>query len=132
MPQASGADLATWDQVKITALAEEIAQAARELRDSLRRQPPPSLGQSGRRAFWALREEMQVLVSASRRLHGALADGAGQEETFSTYRRLLATARRAEREARRIDLGEPALGKIRAAAEAIRRIRPFYEAEPPL
>jgi hypothetical protein len=85
-----------------------------------------------RHAFWSLREEMQVLVSSSRRLHRALADGAGQEETFPTYRRLLNAARRAEREARRIALAEPALGRIYTTAEAIRRIRPFYEAEPPL
>ena len=131
-PPARAGELATWDQEKVTAIAEEIAQAARALRDTLRRQPPPTLGQAGKRAFWQLREEMQVLDSASRRLHRALADGAGRDETFPTYRRLLTTARRAEREARRIALGEPALGRIYAAADAIRRIRPFYEAESPL
>ena len=132
MPRANAGELATWDQGKVTAIAEEIAQAARALRDTLRRQPPPTLGQAGKRAFWSLREEMQVLDSASRRLHRALADGAGLEETYPTYRRLLTTARRAEREARRVALGEPALGRIYAAADAIRRIRPFYEAESPL
>ena len=131
-PVARAGELTPWDQAAVTAIAEEIAQAARALRDSLRRQPPPTLGQSGRRSFWALREEMQVLDSASRRLHRALADGAGLDETFPTYRRLLMTARRAEREARRIALGEPTLGRIYAAADAIRRIRPFYEAEPTL
>jgi hypothetical protein len=33
---------------------------------------------------------------------------------------------------RRVGLGEPVSGKIKETADAIRRIRPFYEAEPPL
>jgi hypothetical protein len=54
------------------------------------------------------------------------------EETFPTYQRLLSTARRAERESRRIALKEPVPTHIEAAADAIRRIRPFYEEEPSL
>jgi len=131
-PRARAGELASWDQEKVTAIAEEISQASQALRDTLRRQPSPTLGQSGRHAFWSLREEMQILVSSSRRLHRALADGAGLEETYPTYRRLLNAARRAEREARRIALAEPALGRIYTTADAIRRIRAFYEAEPPI
>lgn len=126
------AEGATWDQKKATAVAEEIVQAARALRGALRRQPPPTLGQPGRHAFWSLREEMQTLVSVSGRLHRALAEGAGRAETYPTYQRLLRTGRRAAEEERRIALGEPARGKIDATADAIRRIRPFYEDERPL
>ena len=130
---AHGADLATWDQEKVTAIAGDLSQAAQELRDALRREPTPTIGgRPGRRAFFALREEVQVLTSASRRLHSRLGEGAGLDETYPTYRRLLVTARRAERELRRLGLGEPVSGRIEATADAIRRIRPFYEAEPPL
>ncbi len=131
-PEARGAELATWDQEKVTAIAAELTQAAAALRGALQRRPPPTLGQPGKRAFFALREEMQFLVSGSRRLHNALADGADRDETYATYRRLLVTARRAAQEARRAALGEPALGKIEATADVIRRIRPFYEVAPPL
>jgi hypothetical protein len=130
---AHGAELATWDQEKVTAIAGDLAQAAQELRDALRREPTPTIGgRPGRRAFFALREEVHVLASASRRLHNALGEGAGLDETYPTYRRLLVTARRGERELRRVGLGEPVSGKIEATADAIRRIRPYYEAEPPL
>jgi hypothetical protein len=130
---AYGAELATWDQEKVTAIAGDLSQAAQELRDALRRVPAPTVGgRPGRRAFFALREEVQVLASASRRLHTALGEGAGLDETYPTYRRLLVTARRGERELRRVGLGEPVSGKIKETADAIRRIRPFYEAEPPL
>jgi Tfp pilus assembly protein PilV len=63
-PRARAGELATWNQEKVATIAEEISQTAQALRDTLRRQPPPTLGQSGRHAFWSLREEMQVLVSS--------------------------------------------------------------------
>ena len=124
--------LAEWDQAKVTALAEELATSADAIRRALRREPPANSAVAGRRAFWALREEMQVLVSASGRLHRSLAAGAGREETFPTYQRLMATARRAHREVRNVGLGEPVASKIDAAADVLRKIRPFYEPEPPL
>ena len=125
-------ELTAWDQAAVTAAAGELSTAAQELRDALRTQSPPTVGQPGRRAFFRLRDEMQALVSASGRLHRALEGGAGQEETFPTYQRLLSTARRAERETRSIGLGEPVTSKIAAAADAIRRIRPYYEDAPSL
>ena len=85
------------------------------------------------------REEVHILASASRRLQNALAEGAGLDETYPTYRKLLVTARRAAQELRRVEFGESVSelgerigGKVDAVADAIRRIRPFYEAEPPL
>ncbi len=126
------AELAKWNQAKVTAAAEELAQATVALRDGLRSKPPPTLGQGGRRAFWALREEVRGLVSASRRLQRALADGAGMEETYPTFRRLVRSGRRAVREVRRIDLGETTLANIETVADGIRKLRPYYEPEPPI
>ena len=124
------AELAAWNQEKVTAIADDVSQAAQALRGALRRKPPRSLGQPGVRAFWRLRDEMQVIVSSSRRLHDALSQGAGMEETYPIYRRLLRTARRAYRATRQIGLGKPVPEKIGATADAIRRIRPFYEEDP--
>jgi hypothetical protein len=129
---AARAELADWDQAKVTALANDLAEAAQGLQGALRRQPPPTLGQPGRHAFWTLRDEMQGIVAASRRLHSALSSGEGQNETYPTYRRILRNARRAARETRRIQLGDPIPEKIEAIADAIRALRPFYEEEAPL
>jgi hypothetical protein len=129
---AARAELAAWDQTKVTALASDLAESAQGLQGALRRQPPPTLGQPGRRAFWTLRDEMQGIVAASRRLHSALSSGAGQEETYPIYRRILRNARRAARETRRIQLGDPVPQKIEAIADTIRALRPFYEEEAPL
>ena len=126
------ADLAKWDQAKVTAGAEALAQATVVLRDGLRAKPPGTLGQPGRRAFFSLREEVQVLVSTSRRLQRALANGAGMEETYPTFRRLVRAGRRGVREIRRIDLGKETRTNVEAVADGIRKLRPYYEPEPPI
>ncbi len=126
------AELRDWDEAKVTAAAGELVQAAEAFRLALRRKPDLGLGTRSTAAFWRLRDEMRALVQTSRRLRTALADGSGRDETYPTYRRLLRTARRAKDEARRFGLLEPARGKLEAVADAMRAIRPFYEAEPPL
>ena len=124
------ADLSKWDQTKVTATAEQLAQATVALRGALRAKPPATLGQPGRRAFFSLREEVQSLVTTSRRFHQALADGAGMDETYPTFRRLVRSARRGARELRRLDLGEDTRAKVDAVADGIRTLRPYYEPEP--
>ncbi len=84
-------ELLPWDQEKVTAIAAELPPATRALRESLRRQPPPTLGQAGKRAFWRLRDQLRSIESSSRRLHNALLAGEGHEETFPIYRRMITT-----------------------------------------
>ena len=130
---AQAEDLKTWDQEKVTAIAQDISTRSRALRDTLRRKPPRTAGAGSQRSFWSFREEIQVLVSASARMHSALAGGAGMDETFPTYMRLLNTARRAERQMRRVGgLSAGVNEKVDGIADAIRQIRPFYEDEPSL
>ena len=130
---AQGTELRTWDQEEVTAIAADLAQAAQELRNALAKEPVPTVGgRPGRRAFFTLQEEVQFLASASRRLHSRLGEGAGLDETYPIYRKLLVAARRGSRELWRMGLGEPVSGKLEVTADAIRRIRPFYEKEPPL
>ena len=128
----ANAEIVTWNQEQVTAIAGELFEKTRELRATLRRQPPRTLGQSGRRAFFRLRDEMGTIESASRRLHSALAAGEGREETYPTYRRMILAVRNVAQELRRMDLGEPANGRIQAAAEVLRRLRKYYEEEPPV
>ena len=124
------AELAAWDQAAVTSAAADVATTSGALQDALRLQNPPTVSQPGRRAFFRLRDDVSTLVSASGRLQRALEGGATQEETLPTYRRLLTTARDAERETRSIGLGEPVTGKIAATAGALRKLRTYYE-EPP-
>ena len=127
------AELAKWDQEKVTTVAKELAEGTVALQQGLRAKPRRSQGEMpGQRAFWSFREEDQVLVSTSRRLQRGLEGGSGMEETYPTFRRLLRTARRAERELRRLDLSEATNDKIDTVADGIRKLRPYFEPEPPL
>ena len=128
----ASAELTPWNQEQVTAIAAELVERAGELRESLRRQPPPTLGQPGKRAFHQLRDELSAIEATARRLHNALAQGATHDETLPTYQRMIRSVRRASDELRRIQLGEPVAGKIQAAAEVLRRLRPYYEEEPPI
>ncbi len=128
----ASAELTAWDQEKVTAIAAELVEATNDLRGALRRQPPPTLGQPGRSAFHRLRDELSAIESTARRLHRALAEGATRDETFPTYRRMIRFVRNAAVESRRISLGEPAAGRVKASADVLRRLRPYYDEEPPI
>ena len=112
------ADLTEWDQAKVTASAGALVKATVVLRDGLRKKPRATLGQPGRRAFFSLREEVQVLASTSARFQRALAGGNGMEETYPIFRRLLRTGRRAKREVRRIPVSEETTKNIEESARA--------------
>ncbi len=124
------AELLPWDQEKVTAITAELPPATRALRESLRRQPPPTLGQAGKRAFWRLRDQLRSIESTSRRLHNALTAGEGREETFPIYRRMITTVRDAARELNRIPTLTPVETHAETVAGVLKRLRPFYEEDP--
>ena len=124
------AELLPWDQEKVTTIAAELPPATRALRESLRRQPQPTLGQAGKRAFWRLRDQLRSIEATSRRLHDALQAGEGREETFPIYRRLITTVRDAARELNRIPTVKPVEAHIETVAGLLKRLRSFYEKDP--
>ena len=124
------AELQPWNQEKVTAIAGELQPATRALRESLRRQPPPTLGQAGKRAFWRLRDQLRSIESTSRRLHNALLAGEGHEESFPIYRRMITLVRDAARELNRIPTQKPVEEHIETVAGVLKRLRPFYEKDP--
>jgi hypothetical protein len=128
----ASAELTPWNQEQVTAITAELVTATTDLRDTLRRQPPPTLGQPGKRAFHQLRDDVSSVHATARRLQTSLGEGATRDETLPTYRRMISSVRSASDELRRIQLGEPVAGKIEAAAAVLRRLRPFYEEEPPI
>ena len=128
----AGTDLKPWQQERVTALAGELQQATQNLRNAVRRVPPPTLGQPGQLAFHRLRDELGAIDATARRLHKALAKGATREETFPTYRRLILAVRSASQEVPRLGGGRDDAPRIAATAEVLRQLRQYYEEEPPL
>ena len=97
----ASAELTPWNQEQVTAIAAKLVAATTDLRDTLRRQPPPTLGQPGKRAFHQLRDDVQSIHASANRIHNALGEGAGLDETLPTYRRMISSVRSASDELRR-------------------------------
>lgn len=129
-PGAARAELAKWNQERVTGISKDLAQSIKELRKALRHQPPPTLGQPGRVSYYELLDTLGSLESASRRLQNGLAAGKGREETYPTYRRLMSGVRDARDLMKRLEMGESVLSKVQPAADALRRLRPYYEEMP--
>ena len=126
----ASAELTPWNQEQVTAAAAKLTEATADLRTVLRQQPAPTLGQPGKRAFHQLRDDVTSIDQTARRLHTALQGGAGVDETFPTYQRMLSSVRSAQRELRRMQMGEPVASKLQAAGDALRQLQPFYDDNP--
>jgi hypothetical protein len=99
---SSGAATA-WDQAKVTDLAKQVAQATVELRAIVEKNPDKPPG-AARKAQYSAREDLRLLVSATKRLAKRLAAGAGRDETEGLYQRAANLRSDAEAEARRADM----------------------------
>jgi hypothetical protein len=126
----ASAELKPWNQEEVTAAAAKLTEATADLRAALRKQPPPTRGQPGKRAFHQLRDDVTAVDQTASRLHNALKEGATLDETFPTYQRMLSSVRSAQRELRRLQLGEPVAGKLQAAGDALRQLQPYYDEDP--
>jgi hypothetical protein len=129
-PAPAAAELAKWDQERVTAIALDLQNATKELRDSFYKVPPPTAGQAGSKSYYELDDTLRSVSGASRRLYKALKDGKGHEQTFPIYRRMMLGVRDARELAQKIGGTEDVLAKAANAGDALRRIRPYYEEEP--
>ena len=82
---SSGAATA-WDQAKVTDLAKQVANATVELREIVEKNPDKPAG-AARKAQYSAREDLRLLVSATKRLAKRLAAGAGRDETEGLFKR---------------------------------------------
>jgi hypothetical protein len=122
----SRAQSAAWDQDKVTELAVQLADAARELELAFRREPPPHVGHGQSRARFRFRDSLRVLRTETRALAAELEAGGGLEETWPIVRRGRVVVRDLREDGRRMGWQEPAVGHARRAEELIAQLAPFY------
>ena len=97
----AAADLANWDQAKVTALAKQLADATQALNDTFYKQPPPGAGSMQSRAYQQLRQKIRVIRMEAGALSSSLAKGEGYEETLPSYESLMELVRAVRRRAAR-------------------------------
>jgi len=125
---AARAELAPWDQAKVTDLAKQLEAASAELLSSFRAQPAPTRGSAQRRSHALLRQDITKLRNGARALSTALQGGATKDQTLGRYRSLMQIVRRAQDHARSVFSGAPVAQRADAAREILNQLTPFYDA----
>jgi len=116
-----------WDQAAVTEIAKQLAEAAGDLRVSVRRTPPAVAGSQRRVRFQAL-DDLRVAESSINSLARRLESGEGREETYPTFRRIRTLRNDIAMQARRAHLMEPTLSKLETARVLVEQLASYYEA----
>ena len=120
----AGAELAKWDQTRVTEIAQQLAKACDAWWQAVLKEPggPMTEGDDS-----GLVEKAQVLQEKSMALAADLAKGKGHDETRNLYRSLKETVDDTEVEAKRAFLDEPTLDAWAKVADLLRQIAPYYD-----
>jgi hypothetical protein len=130
LPVAAGAELAKWDQERVTGYASELAKACSDLSVAVRQEAGATQDPSQQNAMYRVQESVKVLCTTSRQLEANLKDGRGRDETTPIYMKMPTLRRDAEEDARRALITESTMDKVFAVGGPLMRLRPYYEEEP--
>lgn len=128
LPTAALTELATWDQERVTQIAEEFAGAMKELRKEMRAAPPIT-DPARQRALYVALDDIRIMTSTSTLLANKLKAGEGREQTFAAWRRLDLLRRDFEENARKADIEDAVMDKVLTAGELLIRLTPYYRSE---
>ncbi len=124
---AASADLAKWDQARVTKYATELAVATDDLRQALEGVGIQNATQAN--AYYQVRETVKNLDTAAEGLASALQSGDGYEKTLPRYKRLQSLRRDAADQGRRADIPEAVFEKVFSVGNALFLLTPYYEEE---
>ena len=121
------AEIAAWDQAKVTELAQQLEATTAELSRIFRSQPQPTRGQPDRLTYFRLQQEVRFLRRESRTLSRALQRGADLEETLPSFESLPNTVGRAETKARRVFTIADMHQQADKARTILNQLGPYYD-----
>jgi hypothetical protein len=127
LPSGSFAELAKWDQERVTTLGTEFATACGALSDSFLKEPQSAIGSGQRRDYYRLRQIVRRVKGEARHLSSALANGEGYDQTLPIYENLMVMVRDARETAQRTFTANFVPDKAAAAGDVLRRIAPYYD-----
>ena len=121
------AELAAWDQAKVTALANQLAEASNSLYSTFYKQGPPQLASGQGEDYRSLKQEVRRIQSEAKELAAALGKGDGREDTLDIYDNLMDIVRDARDHARRLFTGKDVQDKASAVRQLLNQITPYYD-----
>jgi hypothetical protein len=122
----AGAQPATWSQERVTALGAELYDDVKELKITVQKNPDMPIG-GARRAQYEARDQLRVLQNLAQHLRNDLQNGAGREETISTFKRIQVARRDLEELGRKASIRENTMEKVMEVQDVLRRLGPYYE-----
>jgi len=121
------ADLAQWDQAKVTALSKQLADAAKALQDTFYKQPTPTIGSANSRDYYRLKQVVRRLRQEADQLQGDLAKGSAREETLPEYDDLMQSVRDAREIGARIFAAQDIKDRATAVRAVLNELAPYYD-----
>ena len=127
LPSGGFAELAKWDQERVTALGAELEEACDALYDTFLKEPEKTIGSGQTKDYYRLRQILRRLKGEAKQLSSALAKGEGSDQTLPVYESLMVMVRDARETAKRTFTSNYVLDKATAAGDVLRRIAPYYD-----
>jgi hypothetical protein len=128
LPTAALAELAKWDQARVTQTADEFAAAMKDLRKEMQAAPPMT-DPARQRALYVALDDVRIMTNTATLLANKLKAGEGREETYAAWRRLDLLRRDFEESARKAMIEDAIMAKIVTAGGLLIRLTPYYKAE---
>ncbi len=116
---------AGWNQGRVTAIAEALAEEMAKL-DLAATKVPPDISFSQQRAQYSLQEDIRLLKNSSRHLAHQLKAGKTREETRPVYKRMQQIRSSAEENARRTLIPAQLMDQILAVGGQLLQLQPYY------
>jgi hypothetical protein len=120
----ASAELAAWDQARVTSIAADLSQACEAWWQATRRQvedPGEAMDQG------TLVGKARVLQEMSASLASHLKEGKGYDKTHNEYRSMKEIVDDTEVMAQQTPLEEPMMDAWAKVADGMRRIAPYYD-----
>jgi hypothetical protein len=124
------AELAVWDQAKVTGLAKELKTATDALYQTFLQQQPPNVGTMQSQSYYRLKQLVRMLhgqvdVFAKSLEEGD--EGDGRDETVWIYESLMSLARSARLEAARVFVAKDVSERATAVRRVLNQLGPYYD-----
>jgi len=122
------AELAKWNQERVTKYAEELRASTRDLVQAL--STVKATGVVHKDKYYQARETVSLMDNAADGLAAALKSGDGMEATLPRFERIQTLRKDAEELARKSELPNDVLEKVFPVGDALFKLRPYYQDEP--
>ena len=124
---SAGAELAPWDQGKVTGIAKELVKAAQDLYDTFYKQPVPTVGSGQARSYQRLKQKIRGIRTQAKQLSGDLEKGEGQESTLPAYEDLMQLVRSARDDGRKVFTTKDVEAKATVVRDQLNKLGPYYD-----